>query len=133
MKYPSNIRLVVSHLIASVEVDQLKWYRIESQGKKKQPSMYLGLFHQRHQISFLCDGARHTDTTAVEELLQLLNASKMLSDTWPLKMILQSTHVNVCSSLSFSFKKKQSPLETEFIMSKSREYGVCKCMSKISI
>ena len=29
--------------------------------------------------------------------------------------------------------KKQSPLETEFIMSKSREYGVCKCMSKISI
>lgn len=38
--------------------------------------MYLGLFHQRHQISFLCDGARHTDTTAMEELLQLLNASK---------------------------------------------------------
>ena len=34
MKYPSNIRLVVSHLITSVEVDQLKWYRIESQGKK---------------------------------------------------------------------------------------------------
>lgn len=80
----SNIRLVVSHLIPSVEVIKPK-VKV-----KKRPSTYLGLFHQRHQISFLCDGARHTDTTAVEELLQLLNASKTLSDTWPLKMSLQS-------------------------------------------